>query len=180
MGCTALGIDPGHDGAAVYLDLDSGSLVAWFGWRRMRRTAGPDVYAVSGEGIAGRVEDPTLAHIGARIAYFDCPSAIAIEGLFARRPNGAVSMGEACGLVSAATIKDAGKVPIWRPPATTWRRDVLGLGRATRDVAKEAAIAYALDRWPRLEYAPDKLTEHVCEAACIALWAKISADRLDH
>lgn len=164
MSIVHLGIDPGHDGAAVILDEAGRRCLAVWSWHRLRRK-GRDVYATWSTD-EGNTTEKSLGEIGMWIASgMAGHHTLTVEGLYGR----AIALAEACGEVMgplvASALNDV-REGRYRPRAQVWRKAVLG-SAPSKAAAKELARRLA----PRLiEGIPDDLleVEHVVEAACIA------------
>ena len=96
-------------------------------------------------------------------------------------PRGIITLAENAG-IAVAVAESRGWSAGERPGASTWRRDVLGVGGRTRAAEAEAAAVAAVLGTPRrgsrrvvdlgIGWPPALITGHVAEAACIALWGQ--------
>ena len=96
-------------------------------------------------------------------------------------PRGIITLAENAG-IAVAVAESRGWLAGERPGASTWRRDVLGIGGRTKAAAAEAAAVAAVLGVPRrgsrrvvdlgIGWPPDLVTGHVAEAVCIALWGR--------
>lgn len=167
LSAPVLGVDPGHEGAAVLLAADGRRALTALSWRRLERKGGA-VYEVSRLAVADDVL-PSLHAVGVAIVararevlqYEPAPSSsdprlyrLAVEGLFARpglELHGVVSLAEATGELLGALRGLA--LETLRPKASTWRPAVLGLPANGASVDAELAAwrALAVGRPPLLE-----------------------------
>ena len=172
-----LGIDPGHEGAAVLL-APNVCFVAW--WRRLERKA-CDVYLVTGS-----TELASLHQVGDWL-LLQCDELgidmyqLVFEGLFAWRAqiNGLIGLAEGAGEL-LGPLRDRA-IRVERPRAVTWRSEVLprGWGK-TSEEAERAALAVCCATMPGLgpylqatrddEGRLVPTWPHVLEAACMARW----------
>lgn len=186
-----LGVDPGHDGAAVCL-VDGRAKYAWR-WRRYGRKK-PPTYLVEHNDPRGAFPTRHGSHMGlvaARIARACDEEAsggphllhIAVEGLFVgRNPAGSIAGAETAGKMLGEFEMHVVR-PILRPKASTWRPIVLGLPENASSDLSEATAIQALnlkrgiiDGWMDLPKAL-RTDPHVCEAGAIARYAMITAER---
>lgn len=178
-----LGIDPGHEGAAVLL-VDGKVVYAWT-WKRYGEKK-PARYYLSIGALESMVGAPplgatlTMGQIGGTIAYAcDFGSyhgqldMLAVEGLFVGKdPPAALTLAELAGKVMGP-LEDAAR-HIHRPQARQWRPRVLGLPPTASSVLSVRTASLVLNvrrgllpRWLAL---PDgmRYNEHLLEAGCIA------------
>lgn len=186
-----LGVDPGHDGAAVLLSGTAARHLASLSWKRLERKGG-DVYRITyDDGEEQEVE--RLHHVGLamveRAGQFTAVVGsggwqLVVEGLFARPGvalHGICSLAEAAGEIMGvlAQLSPQGR-EIWRPKASTWRSEVLpkGWGRTSEEAERAALTATNGLLLPSLwrefrtnaRRLPVPVWPHVLEAACVARW----------
>lgn len=175
-----VGIDPGHNGGAVCL-VDGVARHAWR-WRRYGRKRPPS-YVVSGEPGTRRLHCVIEGIVD--LAETHRPHVIGIasvEGLFVHRDrtNGVLELAETTGKVLG--VLEAYVDTIVRPLASEWRPRVLGLrGNVASDLAESTAVAALnakrgiVEGWTANIPAELRRDPHVCEAACIARFAMVTA-----
>lgn len=190
-----LGIDPGHKGGAVLLDVASGSTLACWSWHKLSRKSGPVIRlreeiggpslgsALVGDPIVGgHVEDldPSDLHqAGSRIRdtvenlLGSKPKVrLAVEGLFGKGLT-LERLSWYAALVSGPCLEHA-MGGIYRPLASHWRPLVLGIRPGVpADAAAQAALRLAPLRVPGLGEFLLREDEHTCEAGCIAVAGSI-------
>jgi hypothetical protein len=183
-----LGIDPGHDGAAVLLD--GAGEPRWAGrWRPLKRTKdGVDyrVYRLDWEPLGGALyssEHRTVAGVGAalsaqvRIQLGEARLHLVAEGLFVfsmARGDAGIELGKTVGWLTAGLLEHA--LSYDEPRARKWRPDVLGCNPAeSSDEAERLALLRWRSRWSG-HLANDA---HVAEAECLAwyrwTWLRLAA-----
>lgn len=177
-----MGIDPGHSGGLAVVD-PAGRLVYVRGWRKIGRRyeafhggRGDDLAPFA----AATLWEAMQPREGPRGASCHVER-IRLEKRGGSIPRGIITLAENAGIavaVGASMGWRAGE----RPGASTWRRDVLGVGGRTRAAEAEAAAVAAVLGTPRrgsrrvvdlgIGWPPALITGHVAEAACIALWGQ--------
>lgn len=186
-----LGVDPGHDGAAVLLSGTAARHLASISWKRLERK-GPDVYRITYDDGEEQEVD-RLHHVGlAMLERAGQLTAVVgsggwqlvVEGLFARPGvalHGVCSLAEAAGEIMGvlAQLSPQGR-EIWRPKASTWRSEVLlkGWGKTSEEAELAALTAtnglLLPSLWREIKFnarrLPQPVWPHVLEAACIARW----------
>lgn len=172
-----LGVDPGHDGAAVLLEGDGAPICAW-SWRKRTRKGGT-IYALKTEiAVGGLVAEEMvyLTSIGAALVAglraARLRPHLVVEGLFVHRkasPNTAIELGRTVGWLTAALLPvcesyhDSAIAGEWRPA-------VLGCApNAGSDEAERLALLRWGTRWTG-ELASDP---HVAEADAIAWYRRV-------
>jgi hypothetical protein len=175
-----LGIDPGHDGAAVLLD-EAGDPVWAARWRSLDRGKGKGqtphrVYRldlqVGRDNEIVSSEHRTLAGVGAELPRWVHPWQVhlAAEGLFVfsmARQSAAIELGRTVGWLTAGLREDA--LSYDEPSAAKWRPSVLGCQRHAKS---DEAERLALLRW-RARWSGALATDaHVAEAECIAWYRR--------
>lgn len=187
-----LGVDPGHDGAAVLLSGTAARHLASISWKRLERKGG-DVYRVTFDDGGEDQEVERLHHVGlAMLERCGQHTAIVgaggyqlvVEGLFAKPGvalHGICSLAEATGEIMGvlAQLSAPGR-EIWRPKASTWRSEVLpkGWGRTSEEAERAALTATNGLLLPSMwretktnsQRLPVPVWPHVLEAACLARW----------
>jgi len=191
-----LGVDPGHDGAAVLLAADGRRSLAAWSWQRRKRKSG-EVYLLTSTG-GGELEIGSLHSISEHISSA-CSTAIdleaardsdqeeiydlAVEGLFVwpGRTGGIIELAEAVGEI-IGPLRDRA-LSLSRCAPSQWRAATLPKGwgrsseeaeRAARQVAASTVrglglfVGLGLDKDGR----EVPIWPHVCEAACIARWGQ--------
>jgi len=178
-----VGIDPGHSGGLAIVD-PGGDLVFVRGWRKIGKRGYEAFEGVRGDALAP-FSVPTLW--AAMRTQHGPPGAryhvekIRLEKRGGSIPRGIITLAENAGIAvgfAESRAWAAGE----RPGASTWRRDVLGIGGRTKAAAAEAAAVAAVLGVPRrgsrrvvdlgIGWPPDLITGHVAEAVCIALWGR--------
>ena len=174
----ALALDPGRDGAAVLGRWSTGGLEvarAW-SWEGRTRKRG-DVWILR-EWCGERLTTHELADLHVvgswirgvvmRPPYIGAGSqALVVEGLFGRGPT-LERLSWYAGLV-AGPVLCWSTVPVARPLASLWRREVLGIKGGTKaDICEAKAVSWANEHAPGLGPLGD--SGHVAEAACMAAW----------
>lgn len=158
-----LGVDPGRtSGAAVLLDADGRTVLAWWTWCLLRRKGG-DAWRVTRKAPGEDLMVDALWEVGRLVAIDvsrclgEGDPVLVVEGLFvprARRggrpvnPQDVVPLAEATGEL----IGGLRMTPAYRPLATEWRGLTLGLMARTPAADAEAyarkTAAAAFD-WPK-------------------------------
>jgi hypothetical protein len=166
----------------VLLDDDGETVFEWWTWQLLRRKDGVVWRVTSSVGWTKEVD--SIWEIGRQMSpLFKRDNTLVVEALFVpvrRRgqrpiaPQTIIPLAEACGEL----IGGLRMTPRYRPLATLWRYQVLGLPAKTR--AKDAerrAIKHASTQfvWPEGAKAPTEAEKGaLAEAACIARygWAQ--------
>lgn len=202
-----LGVDGGHDGAAVLLASGSISVLAALSWQRLARKSG-DVYlctSLSGDeqtepsihgvaqrilcelaGVRRRPGPPCGGGLDLSAPWYR----LAVEGLFVwpGRTGGIIELAEAVGeLIGPLRY---GALTVSRAAPSEWRSAVLPKrwGRSSVEAERAALIVCRalqpelgafLDATPDAEGRLVPTWPHVVEAACIARWGLATARTAD-
>jgi crossover junction endodeoxyribonuclease RuvC len=156
---TAIGIDPGQDGAIVALTEDHGEIVS-MGYYLLR------------DCLKGKRLDTEEVRIALR--FLLCPHIVVIERYGARpRQSGSATGAINWGILWAVVNREKASSAILEPAASSWTkilRDQPGEGKAR-------SIAYASARVPTLDLVPPRCRrphDGIADACCLALYG------LDH
>jgi hypothetical protein len=196
MNLPVLGIDPGHDGAAVLLGANGKSLLGRWQWHRLGRTKkryGRRAWLVTS--AEGTGELPTLGAVGVRIVGEMVRGGIrpggyvlVVEGLFGRGDTLRILGEEAGAVYGPLEAGAANELEDYRPRSQTWRRQVLGIDeRAVGAAGAEEAARRLVGTW--LDPFDTALSDaiagvgggHLAEACYIARWGwvKASTNRME-
>jgi len=151
MGKLFIGIDPGISGALVALDQD-GLFMDW------------TLMPVVDNRVDGRGVHEFLS------AYSEYTPMCALEQVAAMPGQGVSSMfkfGESVGIVRG--VIHALKVPLLEVRPRAWQLATCG----PIEGSKEKAVAYAMDRYPGLDWPKNKSHRSaLADALCMALWLR--------
>lgn len=161
-----LGVDPGHDGAAVLVAASGVRAWRWYDRRGRKTSPGYDL----AEGGVELLHGVSLARIGHTVGVASVGAALVVEGLFVgANGDAALDLAETTGRLLAG-LEGAGLRPRWRPTWSVWARQVVGKRPTT------AELEAARPGWLAQHGLPDLgADDHVLDAACLAIYGRLSS-----
>lgn len=174
-----LGIDPGHEGAAVLLDPGGRLALASWSWQRMEgRTVRPPYVLQST--VAPECERASLHAVGCDIAWhmheLGLAPAMCVEGLFVHpelSKETAIELGRTVGLLTGPLLGVISE-QLPSPVARTWRPAVLGIpSNSSSEKADAAALRWVVTMGLAESLGALANVPHVAEASGIATWGRM-------